>query len=50
MTLIAFEDGKPVFRDGKVGTGEACCCGLCPPCNLPRTLSVTIEGFPDGYF
>jgi hypothetical protein len=27
MTLITFQDGKVVFRDGKVGTEEACCCG-----------------------
>lgn len=26
MTLITFQDGKPVFRDGKVGTGPGCCC------------------------
>jgi len=25
MTLITFEDGKAVFRDGKVGTEQACC-------------------------
>lgn len=54
MTLIAFEDGKAVFRDGKVGAGEECCCddGPCPPCTtpLPRKLFVTVEGFPDGYF
>ena len=49
MTLIAFENGGPVFRDGKVGTGEACCCGICS-CNWPRLLSVTVAGFPDGYY
>ena len=26
MTLITFQDGKPVLRDGKVGTGQGCCC------------------------
>ena len=26
MTLITFQDGKPVMRDGKVGTGQTCCC------------------------
>jgi len=26
MTLITFEEGKAVFRDGKVGTEQACCC------------------------
>ena len=33
MTLITFQDGKPVMRDGKVGTEQACCCG-CDPCLL----------------
>jgi hypothetical protein len=27
MTLITFQDGKPVLRDGAVGTEQACCCG-----------------------
>lgn len=27
MTLITFQDGKPVMRDGKVGTEQDCCCG-----------------------
>ena len=31
MTLVTFDDGKVVLRDGKVGTEESCCC--CPPCN-----------------
>lgn len=26
MTLITFQDGKVVMRDGKVGTGQECCC------------------------
>ena len=26
MTLITFEDGQVVFRDGAVGTEQACCC------------------------
>lgn len=30
MTLITFQGGKPVFRDGKVGTGQGCCCDGCP--------------------
>lgn len=49
MTLITVQDGKIVLRDGKVGTGEACCCGICP-CSWPRLLSVTVAGFPDGYY
>jgi hypothetical protein len=35
MTLITFQDGKPVMRDGKVGTEQACCCG----CSTCLTLS-----------
>jgi hypothetical protein len=35
MTKITFQDGKPVMRDGKVGTGQGCCCDgcrlVCPP-------------------
>jgi hypothetical protein len=32
MTLITLQDGKLVLRDGKVGAGEACCCGDGPGC------------------
>lgn len=33
MTKITFENGKPVMRDGKVGTGQECCCESdCPRC------------------
>jgi hypothetical protein len=33
MTLITFENGRPVFRDGKVGTAKGCCCGgICCQC------------------
>jgi len=49
MTLITIQDGKVVLRDGKVGTEQACCCGVCGECAFPRFLSVTISGFPDGY-
>lgn len=33
MTLITFQDGAVVFRDGQVGTEQACCCDqecVCP--------------------
>lgn len=34
MTLIAFQNGQPIFRGGLVGTGQACCCGGCSgPCS-----------------
>ena len=32
MTLITFQDGKPVLRDGKVGTEQECCCNQCGVC------------------
>ena len=35
MTLITFQDGKPVLRDGKVGVESSCCCNgdcLCCSC------------------
>jgi hypothetical protein len=43
MTLITFQDGKPVMRDGKIGTEQACCCGVgCEACTL--TCCLFIEG------
>lgn len=34
MTRITLQNGKLVLRDGKVGTGQACCCGGCSgPCS-----------------
>jgi hypothetical protein len=27
MTLITFQDGSPILKDGKIGTEQACCCG-----------------------
>lgn len=44
MTLITFQDGKPVMRDGKVGTESGCCC--CDPNCL--TLSSVFDLFYDG--
>jgi hypothetical protein len=29
MTLITFQDGQPVMRDGKIGTEQECCCEQC---------------------
>lgn len=41
MTLITFQDGKPVLRDGKVGTEQACCCGECG-CALREGHSIVV--------
>lgn len=42
MTLIAFQNGKPIFRDGKVGIEQTCCCNECPPCPDFSTYCVTL--------
>jgi hypothetical protein len=47
MTLITFHDGKPVLRDGKVGTEQECCCGsqcLTCPQECDPDVVVTIDG------
>lgn len=33
MTLITFENGGPVLRSGKIGTGQECCGGCPCTCN-----------------
>ena len=36
MTLITFEDGKPLMKDdGKIGTEQACCCEQVGACCVP---------------
>jgi hypothetical protein len=47
MTLITFQDGKPVMRDGKVGTEQECCC--CDQCKvrLYTAYSVCVANPPD---
>lgn len=52
-TRLAFQDGKLILRDGKAAVGEECCCRetVCDEtCGWPRFLSVTVAGFPDGYY
>jgi hypothetical protein len=44
MTLITFQDGKVVLRDGKAGTEQACCCEEQDPC-----LVCTCEIIPCGF-
>lgn len=46
MTLISWQNG-PIFRNGAVGTEQACCCTTCSPrCywagNPPTTVTVTV--------
>jgi len=50
MTTIAFEDGKPVFRDGKVGTEQACCCDPCVNCECEVCVSASFvsKGLANG--
>jgi len=52
MTLITFQDGAVVMRDGQVGTEQACCCNLCrcSRCPADRSLvgQLTIYGGRDG--
>lgn len=48
MTLITFQDGKPLFRDGKVGTEQACCCEGAEECcggylNCQVSYTVTLS-------
>lgn len=43
MTLITWQDGGPLFKDGKVGTEQGCCCGCdCGNCSL----TVKVNGIP----
>jgi hypothetical protein len=42
MSEITFQDGKVLFRDGKVGTEQACCCGECAPCPDLQSLCISI--------
>jgi hypothetical protein len=53
MTLITFQDGKVVMRDGKIGTEQECCCedeaGPCVDCDnlaydeCPESFEVTFD-------
>jgi hypothetical protein len=36
MTLITFKGGKPVLRDGQVGTEQACCCACVSDDDCPE--------------
>lgn len=42
MTLITFQDGGVVFRGGKVGTEQECCCQECAPCPDLEALCISI--------
>jgi len=53
MTLITFDNGKPVLRDGKVGASQGCCCnGECLCCScvervryMPSSPEATAKPF-----
>jgi len=48
MMLITFQDGKPVMRDGKVGTEQECCCE--PPCCVQLlTFQNVLAAYTEGY-
>ena len=42
MTQITFQDGKILMRDGKVGTGQGCCCNQ-TPCTCGNCSSYTLK-------
>lgn len=47
MTDISWDNGGPVFRDGKIGTGQGCCCGkgACCTCSSEQEVwSYTYTG------
>jgi hypothetical protein len=49
MTLITFEDGKPLMKeDGKVGTEQECCCCRCEDCADEYDVTVQITGRVGG--
>jgi len=43
MTLITFQDGQPVMRDGKIGTEQGCCC----ECAISLTAYIGFSGDPN---
>lgn len=53
MTLITVQDGKIVFRDGAVGTEQACCClteplpNCCEEENVLLQVTLEINGLAD---
>jgi hypothetical protein len=45
MTLITFQDGQVVLRDGAVGTEQACCCGQGGECCCSGSTAITRDEF-----
>ena len=47
MTLITFQDGSPILKDGKIGIEQACCCGgnegVCNCFGGAWPVSVTVD-------
>jgi hypothetical protein len=50
MTKITFEDGKVVFRDGKVGTEQSCCCGPPGCCPAGGSWELGNPAIKSGFF
>jgi hypothetical protein len=50
MTLITLQDGKLVLRDGKVGTGQACCCGCACAFREGSVIVVAVDGDDVEFF
>lgn len=48
MTLISWQNGGPVFRGGKVGTGGGCCCTPISACCCVDGVTLNQDSFP-GY-
>jgi hypothetical protein len=48
MTLITFQDGTVVFREGKVGTEQACCCQACACPDLCEGITFEAEATIGG--
>lgn len=50
MTLITFDGGQVVMRDGKIGTEQACCCGCECSFREGSVIVVTVDGTDVEFF
>jgi hypothetical protein len=49
MTLISFQNGSAVIREGKVGTDQECCCDCWKETVLPLTVTISNFALQPGY-